>query len=61
MIQPEKALECYSRGLTIASDLNDKTGEGILHSNMAVTHEMLCNLEEALKHHEKVWCVDVHL
>ena len=38
----------------IASELEDNLGEGVVHSNMAATYEMLFNLEEALVHKEKV-------
>ena len=29
-------------------------GEGVINANMGTTYEMLCNLEQALEHHEKV-------
>ena len=38
----------------IAVELQDKTGMGVCHCNMGTTYEILCNLEEALEHHEKV-------
>lgn len=38
----------------LASELEDRIGEGVVHANMATTHEMLCNLEETLIHREKV-------
>ena len=42
------------QSISIATELNDKVGEGVVHCNMAMTYEMLCNLEQALEHHEKV-------
>lgn len=38
----------------LASELEDRIGEGVVHANMATTHEMLCNLEETLINREKV-------
>ena len=38
----------------LATELEDYIGEGVVHANMATTHEMLCNLEETLVHQEKV-------
>ena len=38
----------------LATELEDYMGEGVVHANMATTHEMLCNLEETLVHQEKV-------
>ena len=29
-------------------------GEGVINANMGTTYEMLCNLEQALEHHDKV-------
>jgi len=29
-------------------------GEGVVNANIGMTYEMLCNLELALEHHEKV-------
>ena len=80
MVQPEKALECYSRvsvqslptvmcphlspplssqSLMLATELEDRVGEGVVHANMATTYEMLYNLEETLNHQEKV-CLLLH-
>lgn len=38
----------------LATELEDYIGEGVVHANMATTHEMLRNLEETLVHQEKV-------
>lgn len=38
----------------LASELGDTLGEGVIHSNIGVTYEMLSNMEEALIHNEKV-------
>lgn len=38
----------------LASELEDRLGEGVVHANMATTQEMLTNMEEALIHQEKV-------
>ena len=45
---------CCEQSLMIASELEDHLGEGVVHSNMATTYEMLFNLEETLIHQEKV-------
>ena len=29
-------------------------GEGVINANVGTTYEMLCNLDQALEHHEKV-------
>ena len=38
----------------LASEMEDRLGEGVVHANMGTTHEMLSNMEEALVHQEKV-------
>lgn len=42
------------QALGIAGELEDRMGEGVIHSNLGMTYEMLCNLEKALEHHERV-------
>ena len=38
----------------LASEMEDRLGEGVVHANMGTTHEMLSNMEEALVNQEKV-------
>ena len=38
----------------LASELEDRLGEGVVHANMGTTQEMLSNMEQALVHQEKV-------
>ena len=35
-------------------ELEDTTGEGVIHNNMGLAYEMLNNLEQAQEHYEKV-------
>ena len=45
---------CSPQSLMLASELEDRLGEGVVHANMGTTQEMLSNMEEALIHQEKV-------
>jgi maleate cis-trans isomerase len=40
--------------LSIASELDDQTGLGVCHCNIATTFEMLGKIEEAADQNEKV-------
>ena len=44
----------HTQANSIATELEDQMGEGVINANMGTTYEMLCNLEQALEHHEKV-------
>ena len=50
----------WVQGLSIACELEDKIGEGVVHNNMGMTYEMLNSLEQAQEHYEKVCDVLVY-
>ena len=38
----------------MCEELEDELGEGVVHGNLGMANEILCNLEEAQEHYKKV-------